>query len=209
MALPSTGQISLQDILFEKQGSTTARTDVSLKGLSVDGTADYGTFDISGTPNGTAPYGISEFHGWSSNLTSGNLTNGYDAGTQYVPAYSGYAEGSEGYGSWTGSDFTYDGDTVNMSYAANISNYIHVTFKRTDSSTGTFNNSGWTNFNIYLNQTNNSGSPDLTLARTSASIVTTGSSYSAITWSWGPDSSYAISSYFGTTSGNVHHLEFL
>lgn len=209
MALQSTGQISLQDILEEKQGATTARTNVSLKGLSVDGTADYGTVDISGTPNGTAPYGISEFHGWSSNLTSGNLTNFYAASNQYSPAYSGYAEGNEGYGNWSGSAFTYDGDTVNVSYVANVNNYIYVTFKRTDNSAGTFANSGWTNFNIYLSQTDNSGSPDLTLTRTSASSTTTGSSYSTITWTWGPSNSYAISSYFGTTSNNVHHLEFL
>lgn len=66
MALPSSpNQISLQAILNEKQGSTTARTDVSLEGLSVNGTNDYASVDLTGTPNGTAPYGISEFHGWS------------------------------------------------------------------------------------------------------------------------------------------------
>ena len=66
MALPSSpNQISLQAILNEKQGSTTARTNVSLKGLSVNGTNDYASVDLTGTPNGTAPYGISEFHGWS------------------------------------------------------------------------------------------------------------------------------------------------
>ena len=66
MALPSSpNQISLKDILDEKQGSTTARTNVSLKGLSLNGYDDYTSVDLTGTPNGTEPYGVGEFHGWS------------------------------------------------------------------------------------------------------------------------------------------------
>jgi len=66
MALPSSpNQISLQAILNEKQGSTTARTNVSLKGLSLNGYNDYASVDLTGTPNGTEPYSMSEFHGWS------------------------------------------------------------------------------------------------------------------------------------------------
>ena len=65
MALPGSGTISMKDILDEKQGATTARTDVSLKGLSVDGVADSSGGDISGTPDGNAPYAMSEFHGYS------------------------------------------------------------------------------------------------------------------------------------------------
>ena len=65
MTLPSSGQISLKDILDEKQGSTTARTNISLQGLSVNGTADSSGGDITGTPNGSAPYEVSEFHGYS------------------------------------------------------------------------------------------------------------------------------------------------
>ncbi len=66
MALPGVGnQLSMNQILQEKQGNTTARTDISLKGLSVDGTADSSGGDITGTPNGSAPYAISEFYGYS------------------------------------------------------------------------------------------------------------------------------------------------
>jgi len=66
MALPShPNQISLKDILEEKQGSTTARINVSLKGLSLNGYNDYDSVDLTGTPNGTEPYGVGEFHGWS------------------------------------------------------------------------------------------------------------------------------------------------
>ena len=65
MTLPSSGQISMKDILDEKQGGTTARTNVSLKGLSVNGTNDYEGVDITGTPDGNAPYGITEFYDFS------------------------------------------------------------------------------------------------------------------------------------------------
>ena len=66
MTLPASGnQLSLNQILQEKQGNTTARTNVSLKGLSVDGTNDSSGGDITGTPNGTAPYAVSEFYGYS------------------------------------------------------------------------------------------------------------------------------------------------
>ena len=65
MALPSSGQLSLKDILDEKQGSTTARTNISLQGLSVNGTADSSGGDITGTPNGSAPYEVSEFYGYT------------------------------------------------------------------------------------------------------------------------------------------------
>jgi hypothetical protein len=85
MALPSSpNQISLQDILNEKQGSTTVRTHVSLKGLSVNGTDDYASVDLTGTPNGTAPYNMSEFHAWSAVYADftvrGNETGNPDRG---------------------------------------------------------------------------------------------------------------------------------
>ena len=66
MTLPSSpNQISMKDILDEKQQSSTARTNISLKGLSVDGVDDSSGGDIAGTPNGTAPFAMSEFHGYS------------------------------------------------------------------------------------------------------------------------------------------------
>jgi hypothetical protein len=78
MAIPGSGQVSIKDILDEKQDATTARTNVSLKGLSVDGVNDYQNADITGSPNQAAPYGIAEFHGYShvwSTTFSGSTTN--------------------------------------------------------------------------------------------------------------------------------------
>ena len=82
MVIPSSGQVSIKDILDEKQGSTTAQTNVSLKGLSVNGVNDYQNTDISGTPNAVEPYGIAEFHSYSQSSlweTTGTVTK-YEPG---------------------------------------------------------------------------------------------------------------------------------
>lgn len=70
MALPSSGQLSLKDILDEKQESTTARTNVSLEGLSKNGVADSSGGDITinadstSKPDQTEPHSISEFYSY-------------------------------------------------------------------------------------------------------------------------------------------------
>jgi hypothetical protein len=79
MALPSSGELKMggagtNSIAQEKAGTTSgtpsAVENVSLRGLSVDGINDFtytggAAVDITGTPNGTAPYAMSEFHGYS------------------------------------------------------------------------------------------------------------------------------------------------
>jgi len=69
--------LGLKKIAEEKYGQTATGSqrfeDISLKGLSVDGTTDFKfyngditlTEDISGTPDGTAPYGAQEFRGYT------------------------------------------------------------------------------------------------------------------------------------------------
>ena len=64
--------ISMNAIAQEKQPSSlpAAAQNISLKGLSVDGVNDFqfvgGAFtDITGTPDGSAPYGMGEFNGFS------------------------------------------------------------------------------------------------------------------------------------------------
>lgn len=85
---------------------------------------------------------------------------------------------------------------------------IYVYFKRTNGSTGTFTNTGWSNLRIYLNQTNNSGSPDLTLTRTGATGFGAGSSSGNSGYYYYTSSSYAsLSTYFGTGSNETHYVE--
>jgi len=79
MPLPSSGEIKMggagtNSIAQEKAGTSTgtpsAVQNVSLRGLSVDGVNDFeftggAATDIAGTPNSTAPFAMSEFHGYS------------------------------------------------------------------------------------------------------------------------------------------------
>mgnify|MGYP000061518834 FL=1 len=72
---------------------------------------------------------------------------------------------------------------------------MYITFEK-PGYTGSFVNTGWTSINIYLDQSNNTGSPDLTLARTALNYSTSGGSVTTATYtSYG---SYSISTYFGT-----------
>lgn len=94
MPLPTTpGQsLSMSEIIAEKQGDTTARTNVSLRGLSVDGVADSSGGDITGTPDGNAPYAISEFSGYTQFAwgTPGSIT------TNATYPFNGYQEERNG-----------------------------------------------------------------------------------------------------------------
>jgi len=79
MPLPNSGEIKMggagtNSIAQEKAGTTSgtpsAVQNVSLRGLSVDGVNDFqftggAATDIAGTPDGNAPFAMSEFHGYS------------------------------------------------------------------------------------------------------------------------------------------------
>ena len=71
MTLPASGTLSLKDILDEKQLGTTARTNISLRGLSVDGVDDSSGGDITGTPNSATPHQVSEFYSYSQTTFNG------------------------------------------------------------------------------------------------------------------------------------------
>ena len=55
MAVPSSGQLKLKDdILDEKQNASTAQSNVSLRGLVLDGVNDYSGVDIPTNTNSGA-----------------------------------------------------------------------------------------------------------------------------------------------------------
>ena len=112
--------------------------------------------------------------------------------------FSGFSASSSR-GSMTDTTFTYPSTsttaTITTIYAINGGSsalYLEV-------SGGAFANSGWTNLKIWLNQSNNSGTPDYTFTRSSASHSTnTSVSPNTTTWSW---SGYSNVSFHG--SGNT------
>ena len=83
MALQSSGQISMSDIVAEKGATVGSSADnISLHGLSVDGVSDYRAvssslmIDTAGSPNQVAPYSMSEFYSWAMEMPYNSLTRG-------------------------------------------------------------------------------------------------------------------------------------
>lgn len=86
MAVTSSGQLKLKDdILDEKQNSSTARTNVSLRGLVLNGTNDYQGVDISTNTNSganppetgnTTNHQMSEFYSYDHDFNPANFTWG-------------------------------------------------------------------------------------------------------------------------------------
>ena len=104
MALPSSGQLSMLDIFQEKTGFSGVdpgadREQLSLRGMTLDGVADYydtddGSIDITGQPSNTAtPYKISEFYGYNQFAwgTPGSIT------TNSTYPFNGYQEERDGH----------------------------------------------------------------------------------------------------------------
>ena len=74
-------------------------------------------------------------------------------------------------------------------------------------------NSGWTSIKFYFNQTNNSGSPDQTLTRASATYTASGGvGFANAKWEWSVAGSMGGAGYntwFGGTNGAVHFVEMV
>ena len=171
-------------------------------------------------PTSGNPISMSDFYGVEDidYILQGTMTAGYTTITgQYFNAgYSGFNRNftSGQLGSWNGGDFTFQGDTCRLDSIQNtdinIVGYgsISLVITRTDQTTGSFTNSGFTTVKIWKNQTNDSGSPDLTLNRTDAdSFLSLNTGYQA-SWTWNGNgtSIYDMDDFFGTTSGTNHYI---
>ena len=176
----------------------------------------------------SSPDGLSEFGGYShiTNHSTTLLPDFWTSGgsDQYDPIfyYSGYHIGSSGTFGGTGdvlgnASFP-DSGTINFGGLTRNANDIEIkyvyfwgaassnsttfllVFNDSSSDHGTsWSNAGWTNIEFYLGQTNTSGSPDLTLARTAASsYFTDNTSSTTMSYMWSTAKPY--SSYFGTST---------
>jgi len=191
MAVPSSGQISLNDFHVEAGGTT--GTACNLNEADIRALID----KASG-----AAMNFAEWYGASASIHGTAISAVYTDG-QYFDE-SGYSEGA--YGSIT--DATIDSFqssslckiTFIVNIAGTLNFYIGVT-----SGSKTFTNSGFTTLNLYLGQTTNSGSPDVALARTSANF-TQGTNRGQ--WSWdvatlgGNTSPTFVNGIFGLSTTN-------
>ena len=98
MAVTSSGQLKLKDdILDEKQNASTARTNVSLKGLVLDGANDYTGVDIATNTNSganppetgnTSDHQMSEFYGYDHDFNPANFTWGSTSTTAPTTSFN-------------------------------------------------------------------------------------------------------------------------
>ena len=81
MGLPTSGQISMKDIIDEKKGNTASVVNVSMQGMHLDGVVDDGNVDRAlntdsiqsaahGGPDGAEPHSIDEFYGFAQDFVA-------------------------------------------------------------------------------------------------------------------------------------------
>lgn len=197
MGIVASGELSL---------GTTSGTDRSISGEFGDPNSD-GVFSLDeyqsflGQSSGNE-IAFSDFYGLSASIHGTAISAEYFDG-QYFDE-SGYSEGARGSITDATIDDFQSSSLCKITYCLNIAGtlnfYIGVT-----SGSKTFNNSGFTTLNLYLGQTTNSGSPDVALARTSASF-STGTNRGQWTWDvatlGGNSSPTFVNGIFGTSTTN-------
>ena len=179
----------------------------------------YGTINTGNAsadrPDGTAPHSLSEFYNYDHDLTtnihSTSLTNGNTGG--YGFAQSGFFASS--YGSISDATITsFDGAstfsiTGLYSHANNTgATSGNILFRVVNSSGSGASNSGFTTLKLWLQQSNDSGSPDLTLTRSLASYNGSGGTR---TWSWAVSvsSGSIFGTYFGGSNAYNYFMELV
>lgn len=98
------------------------------------------------------------------------------------------------------SNFTFQGNTSKMTMLANFS-ATSVTLQISASgSTPIYTNSGWTTVKVWRGQSNNSGSPDVTLNRSAMTFSVSNNGTSSAIASWNMQGSFSFATYFGTSN---------
>ena len=156
-----------------------------------------------------ATYAAGSFH--TTTLTVGT-TGGYGY------ALSGFKDASS-IGSLGDSTLTYNSRAVTITdlsgnfTSTTVSTGTVVLLIEDDLNSTSPPNSGWTSIKFYFNQTNNSGSPDQTLTRASATYTASGGvGFANAKWEWSVAGSMGGAGYgtwFGGTNGAVHFVEMI
>jgi len=192
MAVPSSGQISLNDFHVEAggtSGSACTLNDADIRGLISKGSG--------------AAMNFGEWYGASGSVHTTAFVSVYQA-SQYTPS-SGFLE-SGGQGSMTDNTIaSYGSGNQTTIKITQLRNYAGTLIFGLEPSSGTYDagNSGWTTLNVYYGQTDASGSADLSIARTSMNY--NGNSSGA---TWSINGSYATGTVFGESNTN-NFLELL
>ena len=98
------------------------------------------------------------------------------------------------------SNFTFQGYTSRLSSLVQINGTsITLTFQA-QSGSPIYTNSGWTTIKVWRGQSNNSGSPDVTLYKSNMTFSVANNGTSTATATWTQTGSFSFATYFGTTN---------
>ncbi len=98
------------------------------------------------------------------------------------------------------SNFTFQSYTSRLSSLAQFSGTsITLTFQ-VQSGNAIYTNSGWSTIKVWQGQSNNSGSPDVTLYRTNMTFSVSGNGTSSAQATWTQGGSFSFATYFGTSN---------
>ena len=98
------------------------------------------------------------------------------------------------------SNFTFQGNTSKMTILANFSATSISLQISASGSTPTYTNSGWTTVKVWRGQSNNSGSPDVTLNRSAMTFSVSNNGTSSAIATWTQSGSFSLATYFGTSN---------
>lgn len=161
-----------------------------------------------------ATYAAGSFH--TTTLSVGN-----DGGYGFAESGFRYQSAGTDLGSLGDATLTYNSRATTIiqlsgTFTSSTATTGSVTIKIQDDANSTSPpNSGWTSMKVYFDQTNNSGSPDQTLTRSSATYTAEGGvGYAAAKWVWsvsGVSGGAAFATWFGSTSGGArtHFIEMV
>lgn len=179
----------------------------------------YGTINTGNAsadrPDGTAPHSLSEFYNYDHDLTTNihatSLTNGNTGG--YGFARSGFLISSFGsisdatISSFDGAS-TFSITALHSHATSSSATSGTITFRVVNSSGSGASNSGFTTLKLWLQQSNDSGSPDLTLSRSTASYSGSGGTRTWI-WNVSVSSSSVYFTYFGGNNAYSYFMEIV
>ena len=160
-----------------------------------------GTFhNTDGIPTSGA-LAFSDFYGKTfaaNQLHSTTWVAGYANVYGYVN--SGY---NQTFGSMTDNTFNLsDGKAVKIITLQNLNQQTLYFIIQPQSGSMTFTNGGWSQIKVWRNQSNNSGTPTLTLNRTDMTYSAPNNGTTSAQANWYISGSYAVGTYFGAASTN-------
>lgn len=187
-------------IYIIRSGSTTLNNGISeeMSGGTDSNPINFSDYYKGGTYHNTTgiptsgQMEFSDFYGKTrvgTGIHSQALTHAYTSSQYFTSSTHGAS-----------SNFTFQGYTSRLSALANFSaTSLTVTFQA-QSGSPIYTNSGWSTIKVWKGQSNNSGSPDATLNRSSMTFSPANNGTSTATATWTQSGSFSFASYFGTSN---------